>query len=347
MQEKRRSLSQNLDFDYIGLPFETIFEKLGTSYSGLNDEEANNRLQEYGFNEPVKKRKRIILFQFFSKFLNPLVVVLLIIAGFSVFLGENISATLVSLMAIISVALSFYQEYKASKETDRLSEMVRATASVCRNGKFREIKIREIVPGDIVNLSAGDIVPADLRIFSCKDLFVNQSTLTGESFPVEKTSDVAASKTNSVFEPPNIVFMGSSVVSGTASGIVIKTGIATQFGKLAHKLATITTESGFEKGIKSFTWLMIRAMIILVLIIFAIHAFFKKGDIIQALLFSLSVAVGLTPEMLPLIVTINLSKGAIAMSKKKGHCKTTQCYCNSLPVYGSNSQTMVYKAFWL
>ncbi|MCM8815997.1 MAG: magnesium-translocating P-type ATPase [Candidatus Omnitrophica bacterium] len=317
MRGKRRSSSQSWDFDYIGLPVETIFEKLGTSFSGLSDEEADNRLHQYGPNEPVRKRKRTILFQFFSKFLNPLVVVLLIIAGFSIFLGEKISATIVSLMAIISVGLSFYQEYKASKETERLSEMVSVTATVRRNGRFREIKISEIVPGDIINLSAGDIVPADLRIISCKDLFINQSTLTGESVPVEKTSDPILSKNNSVFELANIVFMGSTVVSGTALGVVINTGGSTQFGKVAYKLATTAVESGFEKGIKNFTWLMIRVMIVLVLIIFSIHAFFKKGDIIQALLFSLSVAVGLTPEMLPLIVTINLSKGAIAMSRKK------------------------------
>jgi Mg2+-importing ATPase len=215
----------------------------------------------------------------------------------------------------MSVLLSFIQEYRAGKEAEKLSEMVRATATVYRNGRPQEIKIREVVPGDIIDLFAGDMIPADMRIISCKDLFINQSSLTGESTPVEKTSEPIQPKSKSITELSNIAFMGSTVISGTAIGVVIKTGIATQFGELSRRLATITTESGFDRGIRQFTWLMIRLMLILVVIIFAINAVLK-GDYIQSLLFSLAVAVGLTPEMLPMLVAINLSKGAIAMSKK-------------------------------
>ncbi|MCX5681630.1 MAG: HAD-IC family P-type ATPase, partial [Candidatus Omnitrophica bacterium] len=168
---------------------------------------------------------------------------------------------------------------------------------------------------DIVDLFAGDMIPADLRIISCKDLFVNQASLTGESFPVEKTPEVLASAKRSAVDLTNIAFMGSSVVSGTGLGVVVKTGLATQFGELSRKLSTITVESSFDKGIRQFTWLMIRAMVVLVIAIFAINAF-NKGNMIQALLFALSVAVGLTPEMLPMLVAINLSKSAIVMSKK-------------------------------
>ncbi|MCM8765444.1 MAG: magnesium-translocating P-type ATPase [Candidatus Omnitrophica bacterium] len=313
----RKIKPQNWDFDYLGSTPEVLFERLKTSQKGLTEEEAKNRLEEYGYNEPAKKRKRTILFQILSKFFNPLVIVLLIIAGFSIFFGEKVSAILVILMALMSVFLSFIQEYRAGKEAERLSEMVRATATVYRNGKSKEIKIREIVPGDIVDLFAGDMIPADLRIISCKDLFINQAALTGESFPVEKIAEPIKLKNGAPAELTNIAFMGSTVVSGTALGVVVKTGVATQFGELSRKLATIAVESGFDKGIRRFTWLMIRAMLILVLIIFAINTFFKKGDIIQAFLFSLSVAVGLTPEMLPMLVTLNLSKGAIAMSKKE------------------------------
>jgi len=309
--------SQNWDFDYIDSAQDCLFEKLKTSPKGLSEEEAKNRLEKYGYNEPAKKKKRIILFQILPKFLNPLVIVLLIIAGFSLFFGEKVSAALVILMALMSVFLSFIQEYRAGKEAERLSEMVRATATVYRNGRSKEIKIREIVPGDIVDLFAGDMIPADLRIISCKDLFINQAALTGESFPVEKVAEAIKPKNGSSAELTNIAFMGSSVVSGTALGVAVKTGLATQFGELSRKLASISVATGFDKGIRSFTWLMIRAMLILVLIIFAINAFFKKGDMIQALLFSLSVAVGLTPEMLPMLVALNLSKGAIAMSKKE------------------------------
>jgi Mg2+-importing ATPase len=308
--------SQIPDFDYVSAPIEAVFEKLNTSAKGLSEAEAKSRLEEYGYNEPARKKKRTILFQILSKFVNPLVIVFLIIAGFSLFFGERIQALFVILMAIMSVSLSFIQEYRAGKETEKLSEMVRATTTVYRNGKAKEVKIREIVPGDIVDLFAGDMVPADLRIISCKDLFINQASLTGESFPIEKIAELIHPKSKSVSELTNIAFMGSSVVSGTGLGVVVKTGIATQFGELAHNLAAIVIESGFDKGIRKFTWLMIRFMIILVFIIFGINALLK-GNFIEALLFSLAVAVGLTPEMLPMLVAINLSKGAIAMSKKQ------------------------------
>jgi len=303
------------DIDYITCSKESLLGSLNTSVKGLSDEEAKKRLEEYGYNEPARKKRRTVIFQIFSKFLNPLVLVLLIIAGFSLFFGEKISALLVMLMALISVFLSFIQEYRAGKEAERLSEMVRATATVIRNGKPREVKIREIVPGDIIDLFAGDMVPADLRIVSCKDLFINQASLTGESFPVEKTAEPLTPKSLSPSEQTNIAFMGSSVISGTALGVVVRTGLTTKFGELSKRLAAISVESSFDKGIRSFTWLMIRFMVVLVLVIFAINAFLK-GDIIQSILFSLSVAVGLTPEMLPMLVAINLSKGAIAMSKK-------------------------------
>lgn len=307
---------QSRDFDYIGASCDLIFNKLATSPEGLSELEAQKRLQEYGFNEPAKKKKRTILVQIFSKIVNPLVIVLLVIAAFSLFFGEKIEALLVILMALLSVFLSFFQEYRAGKEAEKLSEMVRATATVYRNGKPREVKIREIVPGDIIDLFAGDMIPADLRIISCKDLFINQASLTGESFPIEKIAAPIQTKNGSASEATNIAFMGSSVVSGTGFGVVINTGLATQFGDLSRKLAAIVIETSFDKGIRKFTWLMIRLMLILVAVIFVINALLKH-DLIEALLFSLAVAVGLTPEMLPMLVTLNLSKGAIAMSKKE------------------------------
>ncbi|TAM42942.1 magnesium-translocating P-type ATPase [bacterium] len=307
---------QNWSFDYAGCSQETLFGQLATSPKGLSEDEAQKRLEEYGFNEPARKKKRTILIQILSKFINPLVIVLLIIAAFSLFFGEKISAILVMLMAALSVFLSFIQEYRAGKEAEKLSEMVRTTATVYRNGRQLEVKIREIVPGDIVDLFAGDMIPADLRIISCKDLFINQASLTGESFPVEKNAEAIESKKNSASELTNIAFMGSSVVSGTGLGVVIRTGIATQFGEISRRLSAMAVETSFDKGIRKFTWLMVRLMIILVVIIFAINAF-SKGNVMQALLFSLAVAVGITPEMLPMLVAVNLSKGAIAMSKKQ------------------------------
>ncbi|MCX6353575.1 MAG: magnesium-translocating P-type ATPase [Candidatus Aureabacteria bacterium] len=310
------SRTQTLDFDYAGCDAATVLQKMGTSEKGLSPEEALKRLREYGLNEPAKKKKRNIAIQILSKFANPLVIVLLIIAGFSLFFGEKISALLVILMAIMSVLLSFIQEYRAGKEAEKLSEMVRATATVYRGGSPLAIKIREIVPGDIVDLSAGDMIPGDLRIISCKDLFINQSSLTGESFPVEKIADPILVKDRSLSEMNNIAFMGSSVVSGTAIGVVIATGIATQFGEISRSLAAIRSETSFDTGVRRFTWLMIRAMLVMVVFIFAINAL-RRGSFVESLLFSLGVAVGLTPEMLPMIVAINLSKGAISMSRKQ------------------------------
>ncbi len=295
---------------------ESVFEKLKTSLKGLSEQEAHKRLQEYGFNEPARKKKRTILAQVLLKFVNPLVIVLLVIAAFSLFFGEKIQAALVMLMAVMSVFLSFLQEYRAGKEAEKLSEMVRATATVFRNGKAREVKIREIAPGDIVDLFAGDMIPADLRIISCKDLFINQASLTGESFPVEKVSAALQAKCSSISECANIAYMGSSVVSGTGLGVVVKSGVSTQFGELSRRLASMTVETSFDKGIRQFTWFMIRLMLVLVVVIFGINALLKH-NYIEALLFSLAVAVGLTPEMLPMLVAVNLSKGAIAMSRKQ------------------------------
>lgn len=295
---------------------EALLKQFSTSESGLASPEAQERLTKYGYNEPAKKKKRTILRQVLSKFINPLVIVLMIVGTFSYFFGEKISAFLVLGMIFISVFLSFIQEYRSGKEAEKLSEMVRTTATVLRNGKRKEIKIREIVPGDIVDLYAGDIIPADLRIISCKDLFLNQSSLTGESFPVEKFSTPPRTTPDSISDLSNIAFMGSSVVSGTALGLVVKTGISTQFGELSKKLASIGVQTSFERGLHQFVLLMIGVMLVLIGLIFAINAVLK-GNPLEAFMFSLAVAVGLTPEMLPMIVAVNLSKGAIAMSKKK------------------------------
>ena len=268
-------------------------------------QEAQKRLDEYGSNEAAKKQKRTLVFQFILKFFHPLVVLLVVIAAVTFWTGDAVSGSIIGVMAVMSVVLGFFQEYRAGKEAERLSEMVRATATVYRNGKPKEIPIKQIVPGDIVDLFAGDMIPADIRIIQAKDLFINQAALTGESMPVEKTPTV-----------DSVAFMGSSVVSGTALGVVIKTGLATEFGEISKRLSSINQPTSFDKGINKFVWLMIRAMVVLVIVICAIN-YFTKGNFMEALLFSLAVAIGLTPEMLPMLVTINLSKGAIAMSKKE------------------------------
>ncbi len=308
--------AQNWDCDYIRCPQDVLLRTLDVSEKGLSEQEAKRRLEVYGYNEPAKKKQASIVRQILAKFLNPLVIVLLLIASFSLFFGEMVNALLITIMALISVGLGFIQEYRAGKAADKLSMMVRTTATVWRNGKSREIHIQDIVPGDIVDLFAGDMIPADIRILTCKDFFLNQASLTGESFPIEKTPIPPQEVSNAISSLNNIAFMGSSVVSGTALAVAVKTGGETRFGELYQKLSSINITTSFDRGVQQFTMLMIKAMLCMVIFIFAIVAI-REGQFLEAFLFSLCVAVGLTPEMLPMIVTITLSKGAIALSKKE------------------------------
>jgi Mg2+-importing ATPase len=286
---------------------EQLLKLLGTSEKGLKDEEARRRLKVYGANKPVTKKEFSIPWQILVKLTNPLVVVLLVVAGFSYFLNERVNAFFVIIMAIMSVFLSFIQEFRASREAEKLSALVHTLATVFRNGRLKELKIAEIVPGDIIEINAGNMVPADLRLIHNKDLFINEASLTGESLPVEKFTDDPLN---------NLAYMGSAVVSGTALGVVVKTGKATKYGELSKAIANAPPPTSFDKGIRDFTWLMIRFMVIFVVLIFAINVFWR-GNIIEAFLFSLAVAVGLTPEMMPMLVTVNLSRGALDMAAKE------------------------------
>jgi Mg2+-importing ATPase len=194
MQNSQNPKNQKPVSSFSAATAEDLLKEFMTSWGGLSEEEASLRIERHGLNEPAKKKKRAVLGQLLQKFTDPLVIILVIIATFSLCFGEKIQALLVLLMIFLSVFLSFFQEYKSHKEAEKLSELVRATATVNRDGKPTEIKMREIVPGDIVDLYAGDMIPADLRILSCKDLFINQSSLTGESFPIEKTAAPIKSK---------------------------------------------------------------------------------------------------------------------------------------------------------
>lgn len=322
--------TQDWDFDHILCAKEVLLKKFGVSEKGLSEQEALLRLEEFGLNEPALKNRVGVLRQFFSKFLNPLVIVLLVIVGLSLFFKEHVNALIVGVLVVISVVLSFVQEYRAEKASEKLSEMVRTTATVWRGGRSREVNIREIVPGDIIDLFAGDMVPADIRILSCKDFFLNQSSLTGESFPVEKFSVPASIPPSSPIDCCNIAFMGATVISGTALAVAVKTGSNTQFGELYQKLSTVTVTTAFDRGIRQFTMLMVKAMLCLVCCIFVIVSL-RQQDWLEAFLFSLGVAVGLTPEMLPMIVAITLSQGAIALSKKKAIVKRL----NSIQNFGA------------
>jgi len=299
----------------LSLPIDELLSRLGTSLSGLSSEEAERRLTVYGYNELAKRKKRAAVVEFLLHFRSPLVIILLIAGLISGFLGEIPNVAIIFSIVFLSVVLDFYQESKAEKAAEMLRERVITTATVLRDGVKREVKLSEIVPGDIIYLSAGDIVPADARIISAKDLFVNQSALTGESFPVEKTAVPPKSREASITEWTNYLFMGTSVVSGTAAAVVVKTGSLTEYGKIAKRLIVRAPETEFERGIRGFGFLIMEITFLLVMFVFFINALYKR-DVLESLLFAVALAVGLTPGLLPMIISVNLSKGALAMSKK-------------------------------
>ena len=304
-------------------PVDEAFTDLATSLSGLGGGDADKRLSEYGPNELSKLKKLNFWADMFERLRSPLVVQLLVIAAVSAIIGEYRSAIIVGAMILLSVGLSYILDKRSDKEVEALGKRVQSSTFVIREAAETEIRMSEVVPGDIVLLHAGSIVPADLRIISAKDFFVSESSLTGESMPVEKSANdpKAASQadqeqTVQAIDLANACFMGTSVTSGTARALVINTGSHTLFGAVSIKLAEKREETSFDKGVKAFTWLMIRFMVVLVAAVFLIVGI-TKGNWLEALLFSLSVAVGLTPEMLPMIVTVNLAKGALVMAKKK------------------------------
>jgi Mg2+-importing ATPase len=304
--------------ELLSLPVEDLYPKLQASAKGLSSEEAEQRMEIYGPNELAKGKKHSALFQFLMNFKSPLVIILMVAGLISGILGELANAVIIYSIVFLSVILDFYQESKAEKAAETLKEKVTTTATVLRDGTKQEIKLHDIVPGDVVYLSAGDITPADARVISAKDLFVNQSSLTGESFPVEKTSVPVKARDASISEWNNYLFMGTSIVSGTANALVVRTGGMTEYGKIAKKLVQPAPETEFERGIRSFGFLIMQVTILLVLFVFLVNALLHPdtNGILQALLFAVALAVGLTPELLPMIITVNLSRGAIAMSRK-------------------------------
>lgn len=268
----------------------------------------------------VKSKPPVL--RFLSLFLTPLPLLLLGLSAVALFTGETHGAEVIVLMVFLSTTLGFVQEYRSSKAVESLRTLVRTTASVQRRrnaserGEPREVPLSSVVPGDIVHLSAGDMIPADMRLVSVKDLFVNQSSLTGESMPVEKYATQTQSVKTSIPDLFNLCFMGTHVVSGTAIGIVVATGAHTFFGSIASTIAEQKELTSFDQGVQKYIWLMIRIMCFMVPAVFLINGL-AKGNWVEALLFASAVAVGLAPEMLPMLVTINLAKGGIAMSRKK------------------------------
>ena len=311
--EARAPLSQG---EILHLPIQSLFEKLDSSQNGLTNEEVAKRLATYGPNEVDKKKKTAAVTKFILQFKNPLVLILMgagAVAGFS---GDVGTATIIYIMVFLSTGLMFYQENKAEQTAEKLKEKVATTATALRDGVKQEVHLHDLVPGDIILLYGGDMIPSDARVISAKDLFVDQSALTGESFPVEKTAEIPKGEDiPSLSDWTNILFLGTSVVSGTAMALVTATGGYTEFGKIVKSIVKATPETEFEKGLRRFGYLIMQVTFALVAFVFFILYVFK-GNFLESVLFAVALAVGLTPELLPMILTVNLSNGAMKMSKK-------------------------------
>lgn len=301
--------------------------------NGLTSEDAAERLAGEGPNEVAHDKAPPAILQFLEAFKNPFIAVLMVLAAISsvtdIYLpmrdGQEPDYTgvlIIVTMVALSALLRFWQEYRSGKAAETLKAMVRTTATVRRRAspdatpELTEIPMAQIVPGDIVQLSAGDMIPADLRLLDSRDLFVSQAALTGEALPVEKYDTCGADDAADPLDLPSICFMGTNVVSGTASAVVVSTGVHTYFGSLAKAVVGSRAETAFDRGVNSVSWLLIRFMSVMVPIVLFINGF-TKGDWPEAFLFALAVAVGLTPEMLPMIVSSNLAKGAVALSRRK------------------------------
>ncbi len=295
---------------------EELLRTLGTTLGGLTQSDADRRARSTGPNEVAQEKQQGWPIRLLKIVRNPLVILLAVLAAISFATGDARAGSVMSIMVVLSVGLRFLQEARADAAAAKLKAMIHVTATVIRDGKARELPLRDLVPGDVIQLSAGDMIPGDVRVLSSKDLFVSQGTITGESLPVEKFSDPSSNPASSPTDLKNICFMGTSVESGTATGVIIVTGLSTYFGSMANSLTEEREETSFDQGLNRFTWLMIQLMAVMVPLVFLINGF-TKHDWKGAFFFAMAVAVGLTPEMLPMIVSVCLSKGALAMSRRK------------------------------
>ena len=303
-----------------------LLAMLDTSMRGLDAAQITARLHDDGPNEVSREKPPHWSLQLLRAFRNPFIVVLLVLAGVQLFTdrGDLTGPLIIAVMVGISVLLGFTQEYRSTRAAESLKAMVRNTATVTRrasdgHSERIEVPVVELVAGDVVHLGAGDMVPADLRLLSAKDLFVSQAILTGESLPVEKAAPTRANAVDDGAGPlelPTVCYMGTNVVSGSATAVVVATGARSYLGSLAHSIGGQRVQTSFDRGVSSVSWLLLRFMAVMVPVVFLINGL-DKHDWTGAFLFALTIAVGLTPEMLPLIVTANLARGALAMSRRK------------------------------
>ena len=294
---------------------EEVLKEYNTSESGITENKASELLGQNGPNVVVKNEKKSRLYFLFNSFKDKFIIILIVLAVINYFLSDALSTYIILGIAVISALIRYFQDYSVYKFNQELKAKMYTTTNVVRGGKEKEIRVEKVVPGDIVHLSAGSMIPADIMLIDSKDLFVNQSVFTGESVPVEKVAQ-NTSDAKEIFSIPNICLMGSSVVSGRATGVVIDTGFTTYLGRMSKEVETKKEPTNFEKGMNNITKMLIRYMLVVSVAVFVIYGFIRK-DWLEAILFALSVAVGITPSMLPMIVNVNLTRGTKVLAKKK------------------------------
>ena len=328
-------------------PIKEVLKSLSTTLRGLGEDGVSASRTKYGINKVTHQKKKSLAQRLVGAFVNPFTAILFCLALVSTVTDmifpylevfgstmedfDCLTVVIILTMVLISGALRFVQESRSGNAAEKLLDMITTTCTVDRKEQTKqEIPLEDVVVGDIVRLSAGDMLPADLRIIDAKDLFISQSSLTGESEPVEKTPTATDAEQDTVTEYANIAFMGSNVVSGSATGVVLSVGDSTLFGSMASSIAEEAVETSFTKGVNAVSWVLIRFMMVMVPLVFIINGI-TKGDWLAAFLFGISIAVGLTPEMLPMIVTTCLAKGAVSMSKEKTIVKNL----NSIQNFGA------------
>ena len=297
------------------VPADELLERLHTTPQGLTSEEALQRLRRYGANRLMPKRRSDAPALLLSQFKSPIILILLFAAGLSLFLSDPADALIILSIVVISGLLGFWQERGAAHAVEKLLSMVQIRATVMRVGSQVEIPIEGVVPGDIAILGAGDVVPGDCLVLEAKDLFVDEATLTGETYPVEKAVELLPSETP-LSRRTNTLFLGTHIVSGTAKAVVARTGTDTEFGKVSERLTLRPPETEFERGVRRFGYFLMEVTLLLVMAIFAINVYLAR-PVLDSLLFALALAVGLTPQLLPAIISINLAHGAKRMARQK------------------------------
>ncbi|MCJ7651906.1 MAG: HAD-IC family P-type ATPase [Candidatus Lokiarchaeota archaeon] len=292
-----------------------LFELFNSSEKGLSPKEIIDKREFYGLNEISKGKTKNGLKILISQFKNPLVILLIIASIIALLLGETITGLVIIIIVLINGFLGFFQEYKSERTIEKLKKYVVIRSRVVRDGKEQIINSSELVPGDLIHLKFGDVIPADIRIVESSDLTIDESSLTGEFFPVEKDIDLIQAEIPSIHDLKNMSFMGTHIREGEALGIIVTTGKNTYFGKTAQLLKEIKRESEFQKKMKDLSFYLVKLVLATIIIIFFINMLISK-DFVKILLFSLALAVGMVPEALSIIITISLSNGAVKLAKK-------------------------------